>query len=100
MPEELKGLMKEVWKDLLKKQEQGRAGKVMAAWQEVVGTKAAARTEIVYLTKDKIQVNVESSVWLHALTLKRESLEKKLQAKLGPISLKLRLGPVKKSRKS
>ncbi len=100
MTDELKGLVKEVWKDLLKKQEEGRADKVKEAWRRAAGQKAAGHTEIVYLTKDRILVNVESSAWLHALTLKKESLEKKLQTKLGPLSLKLRLGPVKKDRKS
>ena len=99
MTEELRGLVKEVWKDLLKKQEHGRAEKIKKAWWQAAGPKAAGHTEIVYLTKDRIHVNVESSAWLHALTLKKESLEKKLQAKLGPLSLKLRLGPVKKDRK-
>jgi len=99
MTEELKGLVKEVWKDLLKKQERGRADKIKEAWRRAAGPRAARHTEIVYLTKDRIHVNVESSAWLHALTLKRESLEKKLQAALGPLGLKLRLGPVKKDRR-
>jgi len=98
--DELKGLVKEVWADLLKKQEQGRADIVRRAWREAAGEKAAGHTEIVYLTKDRIHINVESSAWLHALTLKKESLERKLAAKTGPLSLKLRLGPVKKNRKS
>ena len=100
MADELKGLVREVWKDLLKKQEQGRADEAKDVWRQAAGRQAAGHTEVVYLTKDRIQVNVESSAWLHALTLKKESLEKKLQEKLGPLSLKLRLGPVKKDHKS
>jgi len=100
MADELKGLVTEVWKDLLKRQEQGRADTARQAWREAAGEQAAGHTEIVYLTKDKIHINVESSAWLHALTLKKESLEKKLEAKLGPTSLRLRLGPVKKGPKS
>lgn len=96
MTEELRGLLRDVLEDLQKRQEAGRADKARQAWCSAVGARAAGHSEIVYLTKDKIRVNVETSAWLHALNLKRESLEKKLQTTLGPVRLMLRLGPVKK----
>ncbi len=94
MADELKDILKDVWKDLAKKQKDQDAEKVQAAWDRMVGPKASAHTRIVYLTKEKIRVNVDSSAWLYTLNLEKERLETELKKVLGIGELKLVLGDI------
>ncbi len=94
MADELKDILKDVWKDLAKKQKDQDAEKVQAAWDRMVGPKASVHTRIVYLTKEKIRVNVDSSAWLYTLNLEKERLETELKKVLGIGELKLVLGDI------
>ena len=95
MTDELKDILKDVWQDLARKQKDQDGDKVQAAWDKIVGPKASAHTRIVYLTKDKIRVNVNSSAWLFALNLKKESIKDALKKTLGIADLRLTLGDTK-----
>lgn len=95
MADELKDILKDVWRDLAKKQKDQDGDKVQAAWDRIVGPKASAHTRIVYLTKDKIRVNVDSSAWLYALNLKKERIKNELKNSLGIDDVRLALGGIK-----
>jgi predicted nucleic acid-binding Zn ribbon protein len=95
MADELKDILKDVWRDLAKKQKDQDSDKVQAAWDRIVGPKASAHTRIVYLTKDKIRVNVDSSAWLYSLNLKKERIKNELKNTLGIDDVRLALGGIK-----
>lgn len=91
---DIKQVLQAVFKELTDKQSQTNFDKTAQEWARIVGKRAEQHCKIVYLTKDKIQVNVDSSVWLHELTLKKRYLEKQLKETLNIKSVLLRLGEV------
>jgi predicted nucleic acid-binding Zn ribbon protein len=95
MADELKDILKDVWKDLAQKHKEQDGDRVQRAWEKIVGPKASAHTRIVYLTKDKIRVNVDSSAWLYALNLKKERIAEELRRSLGIGELRLGIGGIK-----
>ena len=95
MADELKDILKDIWKDLAKKHKEQDSGRVQEAWEKIVGAKASAHTRIVYLTKEKIRVNVDSSAWLYSLNLKKEFIQEELKKSLGIGGLTLTLGDIK-----
>lgn len=92
--EEIKRVLQAVFKELTEKSNQNDFDTALKTWQRIVGEKAARHSKIVYLTKDKIQVNVDSSVWLHELNLKKRSLQAQLQESLKIQKVVLRLGEI------
>jgi predicted nucleic acid-binding Zn ribbon protein len=94
MADELKNILRDVWKDLARKHQEQDSDRVQAAWEKIVGPKASKHTRIVYLTKDKIRVNVDSSAWLHALNLKKNMLQNELKEALGIGELRFSLGAI------
>jgi hypothetical protein len=95
MADELKDILKDLWKDLAKKHQEQDGSRVQEAWEKIVGPKASTHTRIVYLTKEKIRVNVDSSAWLYALSLKKEYIQIELKKVLGIGELRLSLGEIK-----
>lgn len=93
--DEIREVVGSLIKDLDKQRKKIDLEKVQAVWEAVAGPKAAAHTKIVYLTKEKIRVNVNSSAWLYELHLKKERLEKEILKKLKIPELELRLGDIR-----
>jgi predicted nucleic acid-binding Zn ribbon protein len=93
--DELKDILKDVWRDLAKKHKEQDTDKVQTAWEKIVGPSASAHTRIVYLTKEKIRVNVDSSAWLYELNLKKEHIKKELSGSLGIGDVRFSLGEIK-----
>ncbi|MFH1691879.1 MAG: DciA family protein [Candidatus Omnitrophota bacterium] len=91
---EIKQVLQAVFKELTDKQSQTHFDKAVKELERVVGKRAGQHCKIVYLTKDKIQVNVDSSVWLHELNIKKRHLEKQLRESLSIKTVVLRLGEV------
>lgn len=92
--DELRALVKGVVADLAKKRKAVDFERAQRLWSEAVGAVAAPHTQIVYLTKNKIRVNVDSSAWLYTLNLKKEKIARTLKKTLHIDELRLRLGPV------
>ena len=95
--EEIKSVLKSVLKDLMKQGKGRDIDGARAAWKRIVGEAAAAHSQIVYLTKDKIRVNVNSSAWLYQLNLKKSEIGKEVYKALKIRDVKLRLGDIKAS---
>ena len=91
----LKGVLKTVLKDLMKQGKGHDLDGARAAWKRIVGEAAAAHSDIVYLTKDKIRVNVNSSAWLYQLNLKKNMIQKEFYRAFKIKDVKLQLGDVK-----
>ena len=69
---------------------------ILKIWQEVLGKKTSKHTKIMGLYKGVLLVNVDSSVWLFHLNLKRGALLKKLRSATGELKeIKIRIGSVK-----
>lgn len=92
--EGIKEVIAVVLKDLTKQKKTLVLDAVKEAWGSAVGPAAARHTRIVNLTKDKIQVNVDSSSWLYQLNLKKHDIERRLSRRLKGRQLVLRLGGV------
>lgn len=93
--QEIKSVLKSVFRDMMKQQKGRDLDGAKAVWRRVVGEAAAAHSQIVYLTKDKIRVNVNSSAWLYQLNLKQDTIRKEFYRALKIEDVKLRLGDVK-----
>ncbi len=92
--EDIKQVLQTVFKQLTDRQSAADFDKAFCEWQRIIGKRAGKHTKIVYLTKDKIQVNVDSSVWLHELILKKRYIQDQLKASLKIQKLILKLGDV------
>jgi predicted nucleic acid-binding Zn ribbon protein len=90
----IKDVVNAVFRDLMKKQKEVDAPRAAAAFKKIVGPKAFAHTRIVYLTKDKIRVNVDNSTWLYELNVRKERIQKELNKSLKIEDLKFRLGSI------
>jgi hypothetical protein len=93
--DEIKSVLKDVLGDLMKRHTQGDFQKAQTVWEKIVGQTAAGHTKIVYLTKEKIRVNVDNSTRLYDLTRKKEKIQQELKKCLGVEDLRFRLGPIK-----
>ena len=93
--EGVKDVLKDVFHDLMKRRKEGDFQKAQEAWEKIVGPKATLHTKIVYLTKEKIRVNVDNSAWLYDLTRRKEKIQKELKKILDIEDLRFRLGSVK-----
>lgn len=92
--DDIKQVLQTVFKHLTDKRAEADFDKAVCEWQRIVGKQAVKHTKIVYLTKDKIQVNVDSSAWLHELTLKKKYIQNQLQSSLNIQKVILKLGEV------
>jgi len=91
----IKDVVNTVFRDLMKKQEEVDAPRVTAAFKKIVGAKSFAHTRIVYLTKDKIRVNVDNSAWLYELNLRKTRIQKELNKSCKIDDLRFRLGSIR-----
>jgi predicted nucleic acid-binding Zn ribbon protein len=92
--DEIKDVLKDVFKGMMQQKKDVDFQKALDVWEKVLGPKAFKHTKSVYLTKDKIRVNVDSSAWLYDLNLKKESILRELKSVLGVQEVTFRLGEV------
>jgi predicted nucleic acid-binding Zn ribbon protein len=97
--EEIKDVLETVVRDLMKKRKNLDFQKALDAWKKIVGPRAFQHTQIVYLTKDKIRVNVDNSAWLYELNLQKQRIQKELRAELEIEDVRFRLGEVERDAK-
>jgi len=93
--QEIKSVLKTVLKDLMRQQKGRDLDAAKALWRRLVGERATAHSQIVYLTKDKIRVNVNSSAWLYQLNLKKNTIQKEFYKAFKIKDIKLQLGDIK-----
>ncbi len=94
MTENVKEILKSVLYDLKNKERVSGFDRVLKVWQGIIGEKYSKHTKIVYLTKDRIQVNVDNSSTLFELNLQKERIEKGLKKKLKIKTVRLKLGGI------
>ncbi|MBI5873204.1 MAG: DUF721 domain-containing protein [Candidatus Omnitrophica bacterium] len=92
MGQEVKDILKTVLSDLKKKRKDADFEKAAEVWEKIVGPHAFACTKIVYLTKDRIRVNVGNSSQLYDLNLKKERIRRELKKALGIEDVRFVLG--------
>ena len=92
--QELKSVLKSVIKDMMARQEKLEPEKVNKAWKKIVGPKTFPHTKIVYLTKNKIQVNVDTSARLYELNLRKEEISKAVKNIIGVEDIRIRVGDI------
>jgi len=69
---------------------------ILKIWQDVLGDKAAKHTKVMNIKKGKLLVNVDSSVWLFQLYLKRNRLLEKLRGTINDLEdISFRIGKVR-----
>jgi predicted nucleic acid-binding Zn ribbon protein len=90
----IKNVLQGVLSDMMKQQKGVDFQKALDAWKKAVGPKACAHTKIVYLTKEKIRVNVDNSAWLYDLNLRKERILRELKKDLDVEDIRFRLGEV------
>ena len=93
--DEIKSVLKGVLHDLMKRHDEGDFQKAQVVWEKIVGPTAAKHTKIVYLTKEKIRVNVDNSTRLYDLTRNKEKIQGEIKKLLDIEDLRFRLGPIK-----
>lgn len=93
--EGIKSILSSVLKDMTRQRQGLDFEKAQSAWARAAGPQAVRHTKLVHLTKDKIQVNVDSSAWLYQLNLKKQSITKMLSKQLNIKELSFRLGDIR-----
>ena len=91
----IQGILKTVVSDLMKRSHESEFPKIKKALDKAVGAKAAKHIKIVYLTKEKIRVNVDNSVWLYDMTMRKAKIQSALKKTLGLDDIRFRLGSIK-----
>ncbi|HAJ57675.1 MAG TPA: hypothetical protein DCL35_07935 [Candidatus Omnitrophica bacterium] len=94
MGDEVKDILRSVLSDLKKKSKDVDFEKAAAAWHKAAGPQAQLHTKIVYLTKEKIRVNVDNSSLLYDLNLRKERIRKGLKKSLGIDEIRFVLGEI------
>ena len=92
MAAEVRDILKEVFRDIEKKQSQLDAARVLEAWPAVIGEAAAQHCRIVHLTKQAIRANVDSSAWLYELNLRKPRIQKEMKRRFHIPEVRFRLG--------
>lgn len=93
-------MIKDVLDGILKNLGSGkvpRAGILGAAWMKAVGEPGAKHAKPVDLREGVLVVHVDSSGWLHKLTMEKMSILAKIKNELGdcPVNdIKLRIGEI------
>ncbi len=91
---EVKSILKDVLSDLKKKRKGIDFEKASAAWERIVGPGVSRHTKIVYLTKDRIRVNVDNSSSLYDLNLRKDRISKELKKAIKIEDIRFTLGEV------
>lgn len=81
-PRILQDLLKE-YLDKHPEQEKVKRGKVLSAWDEVVGPQIAKVSENVHFERDQLVVEVAHSAWRHELHMNRDLIVRKLNERAG-----------------
>ncbi len=81
-PKPLKDLLKNFLDDVPYRKRLKR-GMVLSLWPETVGDKIYAVTENVHFERGNLVVHVKNSSWRHEIHMKRYSIAKKLNDKVG-----------------
>ena len=90
--EQIKEIVQDVIGDMVQNKKD-RYESILKVWSDVLGKKARNHTKIINVSKGKLLVNVDSSVWLFQLNLKRSQLLKKLkEAKVELEDISFRIG--------
>ena len=96
--DQIKDVLNSVIRDLMKQKKGVDFQKAQDVLKKAIGSKAFAHTQIVYLTKDKIRVNVDSSSRLYDLNLRKERIAREISEALRIKDIRFRLGDVAKPR--
>ena len=92
--EQIKDIVKTVITGLSPNKRKSQEG-IFEIWQDVLGNKAAKHTKIMGIKNAKLMVNVDSSVWLFQLHLRRSRLLKKLRGIMNGLEgINFRIGKV------
>ncbi len=91
--------------DIIKKLETGRgsqAGTLSASWAEAIGEKNLKHANPVDIKDGVLVVHVDSSVWIHKLSMDKANIMMKMKDKLGEgiiKDIKLRIGELENSKR-
>ncbi|MFH0940767.1 MAG: DciA family protein [Candidatus Omnitrophota bacterium] len=96
--DQIKDVLQSVIHDLMKQKKGVDFQKARDVLKKAIGAKAFAHTQIVYLTKDKIRVNVDSSSRLYDLNLRKERIAREISEALQIKDIRFRLGDITKPR--
>ncbi len=80
-PEGIKGILHQVI-GKIEKQGPGKKEEIVSAWQNIAGERAASHTRPVSIRRKVLTIEVDSSTWLYALSLKKASMLKGLKEEL------------------
>lgn len=86
-PKPLKDLVKNFLDDVPYKKRLKR-GLVLSVWEETVGQKIQEQVENVHFEHGNLVVHVKNSAWRHEIHMKRFSITKKLNDKVGEKTVK------------
>ena len=81
-PQSMDELLKEFMKRIPHRTKLQR-GMVLHVWPDVVGEKIAAVTENLHFEGNRLVMEVANSAWRHEIHMKRFSIRKKLNEKVG-----------------
>jgi len=96
--DQIKDVLHSVIHDLMKQKKGVDFQKAQDVLKKAIGAKAFAHTQIVYLTKEKIRVNVDSSSRLYDLNLRKERIAREINDGLNIKDIRFRLGDIIKPR--
>lgn len=80
--EGIKGILNKVIGGI-EKQTRGKKEKILSVWQGIVGKDASSHSRPVSIKRDVLTVEVDSSAWLYSLNLKKKSILKDINSRLG-----------------
>ena len=93
--EQIKDILKDVIADLGSEKRKTQE-EILKIWQDAVGKKGIKHTKIIGIKDGRLLVNVDSSVWLFQLSIKRNSLLEKLRRVTDNLKeIRFRIGQVK-----
>ena len=98
--DQIKDVLQSVISGLMKQEKGVDFQKAQDVLKKAIGPKAFTHTQIVYLTKDKIRVNVDSSSRLYDLNLRKERIAREIGQALQIKDIRFRLGDVTKREKT
>ncbi len=76
MTESLKEILPKIFKDLEKKEV---LKKIEGSWRSAVGGKASKHSKVAGFKNGALIVNVDNSMWIYELTLKKEKVLERLR---------------------
>lgn len=81
-PKSLKDVLKNYLDEVPNKKRLKR-GMVLSLWEEVVGENIQTHTENIHFERGNLVIHVKNSAWRHEIHMKRFSIAKKLNDKVG-----------------